>query len=300
MIESQKIFSMIKSMTGYGKTVCELPTKRIIIEIKSLNSKQLDINLRLPTHYKEKELEIRNIIAQKLQRGKIDLTFNVESIMPDKISRINEEVIREYFRQLKPIAEELGISSNTDFLRVIMPLPDTMKSEQPELDEEEWNIVYNGLLQSIEQLDAFRIQEGAAMFRDVKGHNESIRLLLEEVVPFEKQRTEKIKNRIKETLKNLNINGDLDENRFEQELIYYIEKLDISEEKIRLKNHIDYFDKTLNEDGPVGKKLGFISQEMGREINTLGSKANDSEIQRLVVNMKDELEKIKEQILNIL
>ncbi|WP_010528057.1 YicC/YloC family endoribonuclease [Thermophagus xiamenensis] len=291
---------MIKSMTGYGKTVCELPTKRIIIEIKSLNSKQLDINLRLPTHYKEKELEIRNIIAQKLQRGKIDLTFNVESIMPDKISRINEEVIREYFRQLKPIAEELGISSNTDFLRVIMPLPDTMKSEQPELDEEEWNIVYNGLLQSIEQLDAFRIQEGAAMFRDVKGHNESIRLLLEEVVPFEKQRTEKIKNRIKETLKNLNINGDLDENRFEQELIYYIEKLDISEEKIRLKNHIDYFDKTLNEDGPVGKKLGFISQEMGREINTLGSKANDSEIQRLVVNMKDELEKIKEQILNIL
>ncbi len=287
-------------MTGYGKTVCELPTKRIIIEIKSLNSKQLDINLRLPTHYKEKELEIRNIIAQKLQRGKIDLTFNVESIMPDKISRINEEVIREYFRQLKPIAEELGISSNTDFLRVIMPLPDTMKSEQPELDEEEWNIVYNGLLQSIEQLDAFRIQEGAAMFRDVKGHNESIRLLLEEVVPFEKQRTEKIKNRIKETLKNLNINGDLDENRFEQELIYYIEKLDISEEKIRLKNHIDYFDKTLNEDGPVGKKLGFISQEMGREINTLGSKANDSEIQRLVVNMKDELEKIKEQILNIL
>jgi len=291
---------MIKSMTGFGKATCELPSKRIIIEIKSLNSKQLDINTRLPNLYREKDLAIRNEIGQKLQRGKIDVTFYLESMMPDKISQVNEEVISEYHEQLKHVAEKLGISDNTDFLRIIMPLPDTMKSAQPELDEEEWKVVKEGLIMAIEQLDDFRKQEGESMLQDVKQHSRDIRRLLEQITPFEKQRTEKIKDRIRESLDELALNGNVDENRFEQELIYYIEKLDISEEKVRLKNHIDYFEQTLEDEGPVGKKLGFISQEMGREINTLGSKASDSEIQRLVVNMKDDLEKIKEQILNIL
>ncbi|MGQ1891205.1 YicC/YloC family endoribonuclease [Thermophagus sp. OGC60D27] len=291
---------MIKSMTGFGKAVCQLPTKRIIIEIKALNSKQLDVNIRIPNHYKEKELALRSIIGQTLRRGKIDITFNVESMMPDKISQINEDVIRAYHSQLKSVAKNLGINDNTDFLRIIMPLPDTMKSAQPELDDEEWIAVQKSFQQAIEQLDEFRIQEGEAMLKDVKHHNQSIRKLLDEVATFEKQRAEKIKNRIKENLENLKLNGSVDENRFEQELIYYLEKLDISEEKTRLKNHINYFNETLEEVGPVGKKLGFISQEMGREINTLGSKASDSEIQRIVVKMKDELEKIKEQILNIL
>lgn len=291
---------MIKSMTGFGKVTCELPSKRIIIEIKSLNSKQLDINTRLPNLYREKDLAIRNEIGQKLQRGKIDVTFYLESMMPDKISQVNEEVISEYHEQLKHVAEKLGISDNTDFLRIIMPLPDTMKAAQPELDEEEWKVVKEGLITAIEQLDDFRKQEGESMLQDVKQHSRDIRRLLEQITPFEKQRTEKIKVRIRESLDELTLNGNVDENRFEQELIYYIEKLDISEEKVRLKNHIDYFEQTLEDEGPVGKKLGFISQEMGREINTLGSKASDSEIQRLVVNMKDDLEKIKEQILNIL
>jgi uncharacterized protein (TIGR00255 family) len=291
---------MIKSMTGFGKATCELPSKRIIIEIKSLNSKQLDINTRLPNLYREKDLAIRNEIGQKLQRGKIDVTFYLESMMPDKISQVNEEVISEYHEQLKHVAEKLGISDNTDFLRIIMPLPDTMKAAQPELDEEEWKVVKEGLITAIEQLDDFRKQEGESMLQDVKQHSRDIRRLLEQITPFEKQRTEKIKVRIRESLDELALNGNVDENRFEQELIYYIEKLDISEEKVRLKNHIDYFEQTLEDEGPVGKKLGFISQEMGREINTLGSKASDSEIQRLVVNMKDDLEKIKEQILNIL
>lgn len=287
-------------MTGFGKATCELPSKRIIIEIKSLNSKQLDINTRLPNLYREKDLAIRNETGQKLQRGKIDVTFYLESMMPDKISQVNEEVISEYHDQLKHVAEKLGISDNTDFLRIIMPLPDTLKAAQPELDEEEWKVVQEGLNKAIEQLDDFRKQEGESMLQDVKQHSRNIRRLLEQITPFEKQRTEKIKVRIRESLDELALNGNVDENRFEQELIYYIEKLDISEEKVRLKNHIDYFEETLEEEGPVGKKLGFISQEMGREINTLGSKASDSDIQRLVVNMKDDLEKIKEQILNIL
>lgn len=291
---------MIKSMTGFGKATCELPSKRIIIEIKSLNSKQIDINTRLPNLYREKDFAIRNEIGQKLQRGKVDVTFYLESMMPDKISQVNEEVISEYHNQLKHVADKLGISNNTDFLRIIMPLPDTMKAAQPELDEEEWKLVQEGLSKAIEQLDDFRKQEGESMLQDVKQHSRNIRRLLEQITPFEKQRTEKIKVRIRESLDELALNENVDENRFEQELIYYIEKLDISEEKVRLKNHIDYFEETLEDEGPVGKKLGFISQEMGREINTLGSKASDSDIQRLVVNMKDDLEKIKEQILNIL
>lgn len=287
-------------MTGYGKSICELPTKRVIIEIKSLNSKQLDINTRLPNIYREKDLVIRNVIGQKLQRGKVDITFHVESMIPDKIPQVNEEVIKAYHRQLKDLSDNLGLKDNTDFLRIIMPMPDTLKVEQPELDEAEWSAIYDSLHEAVSQVNDFRKQEGEAMLNDVKQHNQDIRMALSKLAPFEEQRTLKIRDRIKEHLEAFGDNGNIDENRFEQELIYYLEKLDISEEKVRLSHHLQYFEETLNEEGPVGKKLGFISQEMGREINTLGSKANDADIQRSIVMMKDDLEKIKEQILNIL
>lgn len=290
---------MIKSMTGFGKAVCELSTKRITIEIKSLNSKQLDVNAKLPALYREKDLVIRNEISRHLQRGKVDVTFYVESMVPDKISQINEEVITNYHQQLKDVARKLGMESNTDFLRVIMPLPDTLKAEQPELDEEEWQQIFQTLQEAIKQIDLYRIQEGESMYQDVKSRNDSIAELLEEISPFEEKRTERIKGKLRENLKEFSTEN-IDENRFEQELIYYLEKLDISEEKVRLNNHLQYFEETLNEEGPIGKKLGFITQEMGREINTLGSKANEPEIQKIIVRMKDDLEKIKEQILNIL
>jgi len=290
---------MIKSMTGFGKAVCGLSTKRITIEIKSLNSKQLDVNAKLPPLYREKDLVIRNEISRYLQRGKVDVTFYVESMVPDKISQINEEVITNYHQQLKEVARKLGLENNTDFLRVIMPLPDTLKAEQPELDDEEWQQIFQTLQEAIKQIDLYRIQEGESMNKDVKARNDSIAELLEEIPPFEEKRTERIKGKLRESLKEFSTEN-IDENRFEQELIYYLEKLDISEEKVRLKNHLQYFEETLNEEGPIGKKLGFITQEMGREINTLGSKANEPEIQKIIVRMKDDLEKIKEQILNIL
>ncbi len=290
---------MIKSMTGFGKAVCGLSTKRITIEIKSLNSKQLDVNAKLPPLYREKDLVIRNEISRHLQRGKVDVTFYVESMVPDKISQINEEVITNYHQQLKEVARKLGLENNTDFLRVIMPLPDTLKAEQPELDDEEWQQIFQTLQEAIKQIDLYRIQEGESMNKDVKARNDSIAELLEEIPPFEEKRTERIKGKLRESLKEFSTEN-IDENRFEQELIYYLEKLDISEEKVRLKNHLQYFEETLNEEGPIGKKLGFITQEMGREINTLGSKANEPEIQKIIVRMKDDLEKIKEQILNIL
>jgi uncharacterized protein (TIGR00255 family) len=291
---------MIKSMTGFGKSICELPAKRVIIEIKSLNSKQLDVNARIPNLYREKDLAIRNAISQKLERGKIDVTFYVESMVPDKIPQVNEEVVSAYHRQLKSVANKLEIVDTTDFLRIIMPLPDTMKTTHAELDNEEWKTIASGLYEAIDHLDSFRTQEGESMLKDVQAKSESIKDLLAKITPFEKQRTENIRNRIRENLSEYDSNSAVDENRFEQELIYYLEKLDISEEKVRLSNHIQYFNETMSEDGAVGKKLGFITQEMGREINTLGSKANDSDIQHIVVKMKDDLEKIKEQILNIL
>jgi len=290
---------MIKSMTGFGKAVCELPTKRVTIEIKSLNSKQLDVNTKLPPLYREKDLVIRNEISRHLQRGKVDVTFYVESMVPDKISQINEEVITTYHQQLKDVAKKLGLDNDTDYLRVIMPLPDTLKAEQPELDEDEWNQIFQTLQEAIKQIDLYRIQEGGSMHEDVKDRNNSIAKLLKEIPPFEEKRTERIKSKLRENLKEFSPDN-IDENRFEQELIYYLEKLDISEEKVRLNNHLEYFEETLNEEGPVGKKLGFITQEMGREINTLGSKANEPDIQKIIVRMKDDLEKIKEQILNIL
>ena len=287
-------------MTGYGKAVCVLPQKKVNIEIRSLNSKQLDINTRIPGMYREKEIEIRNRISNRLFRGKIDISFFVEADMPDKVTKINTGIIESYFEQLKPVAKKLNIEQSVDFLRIIMPLPDTTKTEQAELDEKEWAELLIAIDKALDDIVEFRKQEGLSLMKEVAQRIENISNLLEDVEPLEKGRIEKIKERIKDGLQFLNDKTNVDENRFEQELIYYLEKLDITEEKVRLANHLNYFMETIETDKPVGKKLGFITQEIGREINTLGSKANDAGLQRIVIRMKDELEKIKEQILNVL
>ncbi len=291
---------MIFSMTGYGKATCTLPQKKVNIEIRSLNSKQLDVNTRIPGLYREKEIEIRNKIGNALYRGKVDISFSVEAEIPDRVTKVNQQIIESYFQQLKPVAEKLNIDQTSDFLRVIMSLPDTTKTEQAELNEQEWIELSKSIDSAIDDIITFRQQEGEALSREVTQRIDNIRKLLTGVEPHEKERVEKIKDRIKESLQSIAEKGSVDENRFEQELIYYIEKLDVTEEKVRLANHLDYFIETLNSDKPIGKKLGFISQEIGREVNTLGSKANDAALQRIVIQMKDELEKIKEQILNVL
>ncbi len=291
---------MIQSMTGYGKAVCELPNKKISIEIKSLNSKQLDLNTRLPNLYREKEIEVRSLLGKQLSRGKIDLSFYVEAATSDKITKINQQVIANYHQQLKAIATDLGLEQSTDYLKVIMPLPDTVKVELAELDEEEWKAIAQTLQNAIADIIDFRKREGMALEADIKQRIQLIGELLGEVPNYEEQRIEKIKTRIRENLEELGQSNKIDENRFEQEIIFYLEKLDVTEEKVRLSNHLEYFMETTESKEPVGKKLGFITQEIGREINTLGSKANDADLQKIVIRMKDELEKIKEQILNVL
>lgn len=286
-------------MTGFGKYTCELPDKKVDIEIKSLNSKQLDLNMRMPQIYRDREFDIRNLFAAEVQRGKVDLTITVESAVPDKIPQINEQIFEHYYKRLKSIAENLGINESTDFIRTILYLPETMKVEQNQVDEDEWRVVRHGILEALEAMKQFRIQEGAALYEDIMHRIDLIESLSQEVEKYEKSRIDRIRGRIRESLDEL-ADRTIDQNRFEQEIIYYLEKLDVTEEKVRLRNHIAYFRETIAEDDQVGKKLGFITQEIGREINTLGSKANDSDIQKLVIQMKDELEKIKEQLLNVL
>lgn len=290
---------MIQSMTGYGKSVAELPNKKITVEIKSLNSKQLDISTRLPYIYKEKDISIRSTIMGKLYRGKIDLNINVETISKNVSTKINHDILKQYLQDLKPLVAEMGVSEPNDWLSTLLQLPDVMKQEVEELDEDEWALIEKTIDKSIDELIEFRLQEGAMLKNILTEKIENIRQLLVEIEPYEAERLERVKNKITEGLTNLE-NADYDKNRFEQEMIYYIEKLDVSEEKNRLANHLDYFIETMNDEISQGKKLGFITQEIGREINTLGSKSNHSEMQRIVVQMKDELEQIKEQILNIL
>lgn len=292
--------SMIHSMTGYGKAICQLPNKKINIEIKSLNSKQLDLNVRMPSLYREKEIELRNEVALRLVRGKVDLSFYVESATSDKVTQINRQVIEGYYQQLMPIAEGLNLTAGTDLLRIIMSLPETVKTEQAELDEQEWAAIKVAVNQALDQLQEFRQQEGDSLNREISMRIDNIYRYSQQVEPLEKDRIEKIRARLHENMAELAGKYALDENRFEQELIFYLEKLDITEEKVRLANHISYFLETMAEAEPSGKKLGFIIQEIGREINTMGSKANDAALQRIVIQMKDELEKIKEQILNVL
>ena len=290
---------MVKSMTGFGKGEAALRNKKITVEIRSLNSKQLDLSLRLPAVYRQSEYEIRNLIARTIQRGKVDVFVTVESQAVETSARINREVFREYLRQMNDTLSFSGIDAGYDaILPVIMRLPDVVATEAEAISEEE----HAGLIAAVEaaaaQLDAFRAQEGAILIADLLRRVELIEQYRKEVVPFEKARTETVKARILDNLSKLAV--DVDRNRLEQEMIFYLEKLDITEEKVRLTNHCNYFREVASSEEGAGRKLGFIAQEMGREINTMGSKANEPNIQILVVKMKDELEKIKEQVLNIL
>lgn len=291
---------MIKSMTGYGKAEFETGNKKITIELKSLNSKQLDINSRIPALYREKDIIIRKEINEKLVRGKMDFSLYLENLGTESNSVINENIVSAYFAQLSSIQTKLGVPVSSDIMQSIMRLPDAVKTVYEELDEKEWGTIYANIKKVVEAVDQFRTQEGVALEKDIRSNIQEILNLLEQVEPFEKQRIENIKTRITDGLNEINLNGNMDKNRFEQELIYYMEKLDINEEKVRLANHCSYFLETMDSNEVVGKKLGFIAQEIGREINTLGSKANESNIQRIVVQMKDSLERIKEQMLNVL
>ena len=287
-------------MTGYGKAECELNDRKVTIEIKSLNSKNLDIYTKIPGIYRQKELEIRNSISKTLQRGKIEVVLYYEITDDKRATTINSGVVKNYYNQLKTIANDLKLDTPEHFLQMAIRLPDTLSVEREEIDEEDWKNIIDTVKKAINHLDDFRIQEGQFLQKDIEQRINIINQYKEEITPFEKNRTEKIRTKLSESLNSLINEQEIDKNRFEQELIYYLEKLDITEEKVRLTNHCNYFIEILNEPESNGKKLGFISQEIGREINTIGSKANDSDIQKYVILMKDELEKIKEQMLNIL
>lgn len=290
---------MIKSMTGFGKGEASFGTKKITVELRSLNSKQLDLNIKLPALYRQSETELRNLVAQRLQRGKVDLFVSVESQQVETSAHINREIFREYLRQLNDALAFSGIDADYDaMLPVLMRMPDVVSVEAERVTEEEIAALMAAAADAVERLDAFRVQEGAVLIADLLRRVDLIERYREEVVPFEKARTETIRARILDNLSKLGV--EVDRNRLEQEMIYYLEKLDITEEKVRLENHCRYFREVAAGEEAPGRKLGFIAQEMGREINTMGSKANESNIQILVVRMKDELEKIKEQVLNIL
>ena len=290
---------MVKSMTGFGKGEAALRNKKITVEIRSLNSKQLDLSLRLPAVYRQSEYEIRNLIDRTIQRGKVDVFVTVESQAVETSARINREVFREYLRQMNDTLSFSGIDAGYDaILPVIMRLPDVVATEAEAISEEEHAALLAAVEAAAAHLDAFRAQEGAILIADLLRRVELIEQYKTEVVPFEKARTETVKARILDNLSKLAV--DVDRNRLEQEMIFYLEKLDITEEKVRLTNHCNYFREVASSEEGAGRKLGFIAQEMGREINTMGSKANEPNIQILVVKMKDELEKIKEQVLNIL
>jgi uncharacterized protein (TIGR00255 family) len=291
---------MIKSMTGFGKTEFEINNKKITIEIKSLNSKQSDINTRIPQLFREKEIEIRRVITDVLVRGKIDFNIYIENLGESGNAVINEGVVKNYFAELGQISKDLELPVNERLLQIIMRLPDAVKMNYETLEEEEWKILDQHIRKCLKLVDNFRLQEGNALETDLKTNVDIIMRLKKEIEPFEQQRIENTKTRLSESLEALRQNGNVDANRFEQELIFYLERLDFNEEKVRLDNHCSYFLETMNENDSNGRKLSFIAQEIGREINTIGSKANESHIQRIVVLMKDALERIKEQVLNVL
>ncbi|MFC2515100.1 MAG: YicC/YloC family endoribonuclease [Prevotella melaninogenica] len=292
---------MILSMTGYGKAVVAYKEKKINVEVKSLNSKSLDLSARIAPLYREKEMEIRRLLAQKLERGKVDFSLWVEKESTVDATPINAALVENYYKQIKAISASTGIPEPEDWFTTLLRLPDvTTKTEVEVLDDEEWEVAQQAINEAIEKLTEFRKQEGAALQKKFTEKIDNIANLLKSIEPFEKSRVPKIREKIIDGLKQIP-EVDYDKNRLEQELIYYIEKLDINEEKQRLTNHLKYFHETMKESGHgVGKKLGFIAQEMGREINTTGSKSNQAEMQNIVVKMKDELEQIKEQVLNAL
>ena len=291
---------MIQSMTGYGKTVVTYKEKKINVEIKSLNSKALDLSTRIAPLYREKEMEIRSMISKTLERGKVDFSIWTDVNTLAAATPINKVLVENYYHQIKELSTATGVPEPTDYFSLILRMPDVMsKTDQDELSDDEWQVARAAIEDAINKLMEFRRQEGAALYNKFSEKIDNITNLLESIEPYEKSRVERIRTKIIDGLKNIP-EVDYDKNRMEQELIYYIEKLDINEEKQRLANHLKYFRETMDNGHGQGKKLGFISQEMGREINTTGSKSNQAEMQNIVVKMKDELEQIKEQILNVM
>lgn len=290
---------MIQSMTGFGKASAELGVRKVTVEIKSLNSKQLDLSVRMPNLYKEHEMGIRNLLSRRLERGKVDFLMYVENIGTETTTQINHNLVEGYYNQIKNSAEKLGIDPPADWYQVILRMPDVLKYEAQEVDEEEWAAVAKVIDEAILHLQDFRKQEGAMLENLFKEKIGNISSLLTEIEPYENERVDRVKSRITEALQKIE-DFDYDKNRFEQEMIFYIEKLDINEEKSRLTNHLSYFLDTIKAGAGQGKKLGFITQEIGREVNTMGSKSNHADMQQIVVRMKDELEQIKEQVLNVL
>ncbi len=287
-------------MTGFGKAEFEINNKKVTIEIKSLNSKQADINTRIPQLFREKEIEIRREVTDRLIRGKIDFSIYIENLGDISNAVINEGIVKSYFNSLSKINADLELPVNERLMQVVMRLPDTVKVKYEQLNEEEWVVLLKYIRMALDQVDQFRQQEGLALAADLIVNIEQIIRLQNEIEPFEQQRIENVRVRLTEALSKLQLNGNVNPDRFEQELIFYLERLDFNEEKVRLTNHCTYFMETMKESDGNGKKLSFISQEIGREVNTLGSKANESNIQRIVVQMKDSLERIKEQVLNVL
>lgn len=285
---------MIQSMTGFGKHVVQLPNKKITVEIKSLNSKSIDLNARMPSNYREKELELRKLVANSLLRGKVDFNLYVELTGDTTSTQVNEVAVKQYMDQLKNIAD----GDDLRLLEMALRFPDAMKTDKEDIDETEYEAIKEALQGALVEINEFRSEEGSVLEKDFLDRITTLNNLLEEVITIDPNRQATIRERLEKAVQDLK--ADVDANRFEQELIYYLEKYDITEEKVRLANHLDYFSKTLMSDDSNGKKLGFISQEIGREINTIGSKANFAPMQQIVVQMKDELEKIKEQMLNVL
>lgn len=287
-------------MTGYGKAMLETPHKKITVEVKSLNSKQSDVSAKMPWIYKEKEMEIRNMVSRKLERGKIDVFISFDTMEDETIPVINRRAVMNYYNQLRELANELGQDRNTDLLSIVMRLPETLKAEKAELTGEEWNFVSQLIDEALSMVDLYRLEEGKALEADLLKSVNRITGYLDNLRDVEGDRIAKMREKLTTLLSDAVGSEKVDKNRFEQELIFYLEKLDINEEKVRLQKHCDYFLETMKGAESNGKMLSFISQEMGREINTIGSKANDAAMQKLVVMMKDELERIKEQTLNIL
>ncbi len=291
---------MLYSMTGYGKAEESYKNKKITAELKSLNNKYCDINVKLPYSLREKELEVRKLINNQLQRGKINCLLVMEVSDEEKASTINAPVVKNYVKQIQEIANDINLDFSQELLRATFQMPEALEKAEEELVEEEWKVIFNTLQAAIKDLNAFRIQEGQAIEKDFEQRIEVMSQLLNDVEPYEQRRIDKVRERLNEKFNEIKGEHDIDEHRFEQEVVYYLEKFDITEEKVRLQNHFDYFLEMMKQDVASGKKLNFIAQEMGREINTIGSKASDMDIQKIVVQLKDELEKIKEQLMNVL
>ena len=286
---------MIQSMTGFGKASLQLPTKKITVEVKSLNSKGLDLNTRMPSVYREMELSLRNQIAQQLERGKIDFSLFIEVTGEETSTKVNAPIVKAYINQMRAI---LADANETELMKMAVRMPDALKTERDEIDENEWTEIQKVIIEALNNILNFRQAEGLSLEKEFSLRIANIRQYLNEAIALDPERIQNIKDKLQTAITELKVN--VDENRFEQELIYYLEKLDVTEERVRLNNHLDYFLETITGSEANGRKLGFITQEMGREINTLGSKSNHAGMQKLVVMMKDELEKIKEQVLNVL